>query len=104
MENKKLTWTEFIQMLPNLLTKNGQYIYFGDEPDCTPYSICRARLGWRDCWIIADNGEDSTAIIMECSHTAVGYLPDVKEWLWNALGLEFDEPVWVCDEVMGTGV
>ena len=104
MKNKKLTWTKLISKLPTLLTKNGQYIYFGDDPDSTPYSICRTKVGWRDCWVIADNGEDSTAIILECSHTATGYLTDVKEWLWNALGLEFDEPVWMCEVVMGTGV
>jgi hypothetical protein len=100
-KNIKRSWEWLIKSLPKLLTKNGQYLYFGDEPDCTPYSICRTKVGWRDCWVIADNGEDSTAIILECSHTAVGYLPDVKDWLWNALGLEFNEPIYVCEHIMG---
>lgn len=101
MELQKLTWGELIAMLPTLLKEDGQYIYFGDEPDCTPYSICRARLGWRECWVISDNGEDSTAIVLECSHTTSGYLEDVEDWLWNALGLDFDEPVYICTSVMG---
>ena len=100
--NVKVEWGDILKMLPTLLTKNGQYIYFGEEPDCTPYSICRARVGWRDCWIIADNGEDAKGIIFDCSDRTDGYLEDLKDWLWDTLGLEFDEPIWVCDKVMGS--
>ena len=101
MELQKFTWSGLISMLPDLLDKNGKYIYFGDEPDCTPYSICRVELGWRDCSVISDNGEDSTAIVLECSHTTSGYLGDIEDWLWQTLGLSFDEPVYICASVMG---
>ena len=100
--NVKLDWGTLIEMLPNLLTKNGQYVYFGEEPDCTPYSICRARVGWRDCWIISDNGEASPSILMECSKKTDGYVNDLKVWLWDTLGLTWDDDVWVTQKVMGS--
>lgn len=99
--NVKVAWEDLIRMLPTLLTKNGEYVYFGQEPDCTPYSICRATLGWRDCWVIAENGEDSPAFVMEVSRTTEGYFDDIKEFIQTNWCWDWDEDIWVLENVRG---
>jgi hypothetical protein len=97
----KTDWATLIRTLPSLLVQAGDYIYIGMESDCTSYSIARAKIGARDCWIIADTSEDSPAFLMECSMTTDGYVEDIKEWLSDTWCWEWDEPVWVCEKIFG---
>ena len=99
--NLKLDWATLIEMLPTLLEKAGQYVTIGMEPDSQPYSISRAKIASRECWIIAEDDDDSYAYLMECSKTTEGYVEYVKEWLKETWCWEWDEPVWVCEKIFG---
>ena len=94
-----MDWGTLIEMLPSLLDENGKYVCFGCEPDRTPYTIARARIANRDCWVISDSAEDSTAFVMECSKSTEGYKEDVKQWLAENWFWGWDDEVWVCEKV-----
>ena len=104
-KNIKRSWGWLIKSLPKLLNKNGQYLYFGDEPECTQYSVCRARIGWRDCWIIGENDEGTPAYILECKDKIDAYvLDELKEFMENCPGFGFDwkqDDIYVCEHIMG---
>ena len=97
--NIKLDWETLLEMLPTMLDENGKYVQFGCEPDSTPYTVARARIANRDCWVISDSAEDSTAFIMECSKTTKGYMDDFKEWLAENWIWGWDDDVWVSNTV-----
>ena len=98
-KNIKHSWADLLKTLPTLLVKAGQYIYFGCESDCTPFIITRAKIGSRECWVISDSDDDSTAFVMECSYTTDGYVEDVKEWLGQTWFWAWDDAVYVCENI-----
>lgn len=98
-KNIETQWAKLIGSLPTLLPHTGQYVYFGEEHDVTPYSIARAKVGWRDCWVIAENGEDSDAFMMECSKTTEGYVEDIRNFLSKTLRIDWDEPIFISEKI-----
>ena len=98
-KNIETRWAKLIGSLPTLLPLPGQYVYFGEEPDTTPYAIVRAKAGWRDCWIISENGEDSDAFLMECSRTTEGYAEDIRDFLSKTWCIDWNEPIYVSEKV-----
>lgn len=97
--NVKIDLITLIEMIPVLVEKNGDYRYFGTEPDSTPYTICRTRIGGRDCWIVSDSGEDSIAWVMECAKTTEGYMDDLLWFFEDNFGIENDGEIWVSNEL-----
>ena len=103
-KNIETAWAKLIGSLPTLLPHTGQYVYFGEESDVTPYAIVRAKVGWRDCWIISENGEDSDAFLMECSRRTDGYAEDVKGFLSKTWCIDWDQPIYVSEKVYDDNV
>ena len=102
MTTTAIKWKSLILLLPVLLRKNGDYIYFGiDDKDCTPYTIARATIGWRDCWIISENGEDSASFLMECSAVTDGYIEDLEQW-FSSFCVEAEDEIFVEPQIISS--
>ena len=95
----KLDWDTLLEMLPKLLSRNGQYLKFGCEPDSATFTIARTKIAGRECWVICDSAEDSPAFVMQCSDTTTGYVDDVMQWLSDNWYWAWDDPVWVSEKV-----
>lgn len=97
--NVKIDTITLIEMIPVLVDKDGDYRRFGTECDCTPFLICRAFIGGRDCWVITDSAEDSVAYVMECSKTTEGYKEDLLLFLDDNWGIEKDDDIWISNQL-----
>ena len=98
----RIYWENLIRMLPVLLDKEGGSILFGIDPDDSDamcFYITRMNVAGRECWLVAEDAEDSKAFLMQCSKSTSGYVDDIKTFLEDAWCVGWNDPVWVSGEI-----